>query len=189
MLLTRLKDETRELHERVERNLALLERAPSADEYRPLLWKFYRFYRPAEAALAAVPWGALGFDFDSRRKAPLLERDLTALGATRAALDGAGGAALPPLDTVPRALGCLYVLEGATLGGQVLTRHMSGAPGGPLPGAFFASYGADVGTMWKTFRAFLTAYSERAGGDDEIVRSAHRTFEALGAVLAGENRP
>jgi heme oxygenase len=31
---------------------------------------------------------------------------------------------LPDIEDWPRMLGCLYVLEGATLGGQIISRHL-----------------------------------------------------------------
>ena len=36
---------------------------------------------------------------------------------------------LPPLETQADAFGCLYVLEGATLGGRVISRHIERALG------------------------------------------------------------
>lgn len=81
---------------------------------------------------------------------------------------------------MPQVLGCLYVIEGATLGGQVITRHLL-ATHGITPetgGAFFAGYGAETGPHWQAFGAMITA-AERFGAADEIVASANRTFETL----------
>ena len=185
MLLHRLRHDTRERHERVELTLGLLDRPPAAGEYRTLLRKFYGYYEPVEARLASLPWEAVGFDWPARRKVPMLERDLIALGDDRNALPAVPRCPhLPPLTTLPAALGCVYVLEGATLGGRVITRRLGGVPGGPLPAAFFASYGDDVGRRWTEFGAFLTAYATGRDEDDEIVESARQTFDTLGAWLA-----
>ncbi|QEL15574.1 biliverdin-producing heme oxygenase [Limnoglobus roseus] len=191
MILTRLRAETRTRHDAVEARLGFLDRPITSDSYRELLRQFWGFYEPVEARIAtATDWPALEFDFNGRRKTPLLERDLATAGVGREALDKCHCPALPPLTDVPQALGCLYVLEGATLGGQVITRHLRGQPGGPYPTAFFASYGENVGPMWKAFGAFLTEYTAGHGGDDRIVASACATFDTLGAWLAaGEGRP
>ncbi|OWK38693.1 biliverdin-producing heme oxygenase [Fimbriiglobus ruber] len=185
MILARLKQETQPQHEAVERRLGLFDHPPTRDSYRTLLRRFYGFHEPVEARIGGLAdWSQLGFDFDRRRKAALLEQDLQALGDTRATLDALPRCPdLPDLSSVPRALGCLYVLEGSTLGGQYITRHLGKLPGGPFPTAFFASYGDEVGAMWKAFGAFLTAYSQARADDDVIVASARDTFAALGAWL------
>jgi heme oxygenase len=191
VILSRLRSETRPHHDAVEARLGLLDRTTTPDGYRDLLLRFWGFYQPVEARIGGLAdWPGLGLDYDRRRKAPLLERDLAACGVGRALLDGFRCPALPDLASVPHALGCLYVLEGATLGGRVITRHLRGLSGGPFPCAFFASYGDDVGAMWKAFGSFLTDYAAGRGEDDRIVQSARSTFDALGAWLAaGEGRP
>ncbi len=55
------------------------------------------------------------------------------------------------LPDLAQALGCLYVLEGATLGGQVLSRR-SAEPFGFTRAhgcAFFHRYGDQVGPLWQ----------------------------------------
>ncbi len=87
---------------------------------------------------------------------------------------------------MPEALGCLYVLEGATLGGQVIVRRLRDLPREALLSAFFTSYGQDVGAMWQAYREFLTGYAEGRDEDDVIVESACATFATIGAWLMGE---
>lgn len=126
-------------------------------------------------------WEEIGFDFAERRKATRLEIDLGALGKTLEEREQLPRCVeLPLLDTIQQVLGCLYVIEGATLGGQVITRHLQ-ANLGITPetgGAFFAGYGVENGARWQAFGAMITA-AERFGGEDEIVASANRTFETL----------
>ncbi len=184
MLLTRLRDDTRYLHDNAEQTLGILNGVPTTKEYLGLLERFYGYYKPVELALFTVPWNTIGFDWPLRRKASLLEQDLQALGESQPAIDSLPLCRdLPPLDSVPKALGCIYVLEGATLGGQVIVRRLQGLA---LPTAFFGSYGENVRTMWKEFGAFLTEYTTGRGEDDEVVQSACKTFETIGTWLAGE---
>ena len=80
----------------------------------------------------------------------------------------------------------LYVLEGATLGGQVICRQLGprlnlSADAGL---SFYASYGELVGPRWKTFCALLT---ERAEGDPDpeaftaaAALAAQQMFRAFG---------
>jgi heme oxygenase len=95
------------------------------------------------------------------------------------------------LPDVPEALGAFYVLEGATLGGQILlrhlTRHFEGAAVGGF--AFFRAYGEQVGPMWKAFGEVLTGASVRAASgdfDSRAVRGAMDTFDAFQAWLLQE---
>jgi hypothetical protein len=77
-------------------------------------------------------------------------------------------------------LGCLYVLEGSTLGARVISRRLeSHFMLGPDSGAaFFNAYGEAVGRRWSEFRSFVTGNlsAEQAG---ETVKAAVETFESL----------
>ncbi len=142
------------------------------------------FHRPLERRLARVDLGAVGLDLHARLKAPLLAEDLRCLGVDPGQVPDCGD--LPALSALPEALGCLYVLEGSTLGGQVLSRHVREAmdivPG--RGGSFFASDGRDVGAMWRAFRAALEA---GCPGEAEMLRAgevAVRTFASFNQWLA-----
>ncbi len=188
----KLKQGTKTYHDALERRLApLLIGAVSTRVYTILLRRLVGFYEPIEErVLEAGGLRALPIDVDRRRKAPLLARDLLHLGITQPEL-----ARLPLCEHLPRitgtteALGCLYVLEGATLGGQVIARnlkrtlHLDENYGC----AFFHSYGKDVGRMWKSFQGTLNTYCSFKGVDEEmLVGSARETFVSLDEWLFGE---
>ena len=183
-----LRAGTREHHARAEASLPLMDPALTRDDYARAIAALHGFHAPLEARLARQPWARLGLDWDARRKTPLLARDLHALGRTPDAI-----AALPVWDALPdtatlaRALGAAYVLEGATLGGQLVRRHLQHALGiGPDDGAaYYSAYGDRVGPMWRAFLAALTAAVERDGcAPDEVVAGARDTFDALAGWLA-----
>ena len=105
-------------------------------------------------------------------------------------------AALPVCSTLPRvatfadALGCLYVLEGSTLGGQFIRREVAARLGlTPDRGcAFFAGYGERTGAMWKAFGAAVTAHADARPEDrDVIVAAAVETFTRLDEWFTGES--
>ncbi len=194
-MLTRLKQETAGHHARIEATVDLFHRARSITEYRTLLERLHGFYAPLEARLTLLSeWSAWNYDFAARAKTPLLIRDLNALGR-----DAADIAALPRcrdlplLESFAGALGCLYVIEGATLGGQIIARHLwrtlgIDALGG---GSFHAGYGSDAGRMWQAFRALVTAYNASAAPDDEehVIHAARSTFDCLEPWLAHKGVP
>ncbi|HEX5753680.1 MAG TPA: biliverdin-producing heme oxygenase [Archangium sp.] len=186
-MLQTLKAETRPHHERAERVVRLLSPDLTPSGYRRHLEALHGLYAPVEASLAACLEGRIpGLRLAERWKVPLLEEDLRALGhddASLACLPRHPG--LPCLSGVPEALGALYVLEGATLGGQLilrhLTRHFAGAAVGGF--AFFRAYGEAVGPMWKAFGEALTRACPEPALAPRVVRGAQDTFEAFEAWL------
>lgn len=84
----------------------------------------------------------------------------------------------PTLDTLPRALGCLYVFESATLGGGIVMRHLRRTLDvSPKEGcAFFNSYGDQVMKMWNEFGRGLKAYATNPDIEDAVIRAAIDTL-------------
>ena len=185
VFLLRLKRETSPQHTAIERQIDLRHVCGSRSAYTQHLARLYGFYRPLEKALwrtSAVREAGLG---EERRKTPLLLDDLRALrAAPLAALPLCE--ALPPVAEDAQALGCLYVLEGASLGGRVITRLVRERLGiGPGDGgAFFHGYGEATGAMWDSFRASLDAYARSPERQEAVIGAARATFDALGAWLA-----
>jgi heme oxygenase (biliverdin-IX-beta and delta-forming) len=84
-----------------------------------------------------------------------------------------------------RALGSFYVLEGSTLGGQLIARHLSSAHWLPAEGlSYFSPYGSRTGEMWRSFRRWLEVQAQQHAADD-IVAGARATFIVLQKWLAG----
>jgi heme oxygenase len=192
-LMLALREGTRAQHERLESNLDLLDGGVGLEAYRALLERFYGFYLPLEDRLALlVDWSGLAYDYDDRRKVPLLERDLSALGAVpQNAPAVAAYPALPRLEGLAQAVGCLYVLEGSTLGGQILSRHFMAHLGltENTGCAFFSGYGALTGPRWKAFGAFVAEHLADPVHYEPAVGAANETFERLGDWLLLEKGP
>ena len=188
MILELLKARTRSHHERAEAALPLMDDGLTLDRYRDTLGAFLGVYWPLEERLGALhAWDALGFDFERRRKAGLIDRDLLALGLSAADVALVPLCPdLPPVDTLPRALGALYVMEGATLGGQVIRRRLERTLGLDATGgvAFFSSYGDGVGPMWKEFQGLVRRSIATHDELDAMVDSAAATFDTLTSWIA-----
>jgi heme oxygenase len=78
------------------------------------------------------------------------------------------------------------VLEGATLGGQIIDRHLRQSLGiePATGGAFFHGYGAQVGPMWNRFREVVTDFATSDERQRAIVQSAQATFRSFDDWLA-----
>ncbi len=182
MLHNYLREHTRAMHDRVERRLDLLRPDLTRLEYLHTLQRLYGFYHPLEARLLALKeWSALGMTLEERRKVPLLEADLLSLGMTGALLDALPRCQdLPRVVTLAQGLGCLYVVEGATLGGQVLTHYFQRqVPKQSWSFSFLSGYGDQTGGMWKAFVEQATSYATIPAIKQSILASATETFLSL----------
>ena len=157
--------------------------------YIALLQKLFGFYKPLEKRIAALPgWHNLPVDLERRRKVPLLARDLLWLEVTQSQLSQLPRCTnLPKVKSITEALGCLYVIEGATLDGQIISRHLEKnlALDEGRGCAFFCSYGDEVGLMWKSFRETLSAHCSKqtTTEEEQLVTSACETFVSLDSWL------
>lgn len=186
--LDQLRAATSHCHRRLEKRLAISQRLSSRSAYRAYLETLFGFHVPFETALGEHPVRRLLPDFDERRKVALLRSDLMALGALPESI-----AALPHCQYVPvlqneaAAFGSLYVLEGATLGGQVLRRmveqrlHLTSQSGA----SYLGSYGSNVGRMWQRFCSLVEDGCSDAGSRVIAASAAVSTFDSLEAWLCG----
>jgi heme oxygenase (biliverdin-IX-beta and delta-forming) len=181
-LLAEIRTRSEPMHRHLESVLDIPKQVTTPNQYAALLARFTALYQPWEARLESFreDFAKLGINLSERGRVPNLQRDLAALDAN-VRLPGAEAYA-PALPGFPEALGSLYVLEGSTLGGQVLTRHFRDAMGieeGALH--FFASHGPNVGRLWKDFCAALNAYGESAGAPERerVVQGAVDSFAAI----------
>jgi heme oxygenase len=181
-LFDRLRRETSELHAEVERLVPLAAIAGSARDYARFLALSWRFQHPLEQRLRQVPGlERVVPDLNRRQKAHLIVRDLAALGAP-APTTGAGA---PDVIGVAQAIGCLYVLEGSTLGGQHIHRALlRQQPAAAAAAQFLTCYGPETGRLWKALRG----HAERALPPEEharAVEAARASFAFVKLCFAG----
>jgi heme oxygenase (biliverdin-IX-beta and delta-forming) len=182
-LHARLRTATAAVHLELERHLALLGPETSILRYTRIITLFYGFYRPVEAGLERLDARAPARDFPLRARTRLLERDLLALGLGVQTISELPTChELPILAEPEHFVGCLYVLEGASLGGQVITRtlreRLDLADRSGL--AFFAGDGAAATVArWRSVLHWLDHINPSALRMEQIVASAHATFSSL----------
>jgi heme oxygenase len=166
-----LRRETRAAHARIELALPVLDVDLTRARYRRIVEALHGYYVGLEPLVDAKPMSS---------KVALLVDDLLALG--HAASDIAGlprCVELPQITTASCMLGARYVIEGATLGGQLIGRRLAqtldlDATNGA---AFFIGYSEHTREMWLKFNHCV----ESAPEFDVIaaVAAANATFETL----------
>lgn len=180
-LASRLRTETREVHQRIEAAFDLLSPTLTRSDYRAHLACLHGFFRPLEERIASVDsWPARGIDIAARRRADLLAADLRTLGEN-AVEQLPICRDLPEIRDAAAALGTLYVLEGSTLGGQIVSRHLRDTLGitEHTGGRFFRGHGERTAGMWRSFCAALAAFADEGGDAERTVAAALATFRSL----------
>ena len=185
-ILELLREGTADVHLLIEQRVPVFREDFGLEEYARLVESFFGFWVPVEEKLSEIvrlqdPDLAL----QSRLKYSLLREDLVILGRDPAAVRRCE--ILPRLETFLQGLGCLYVMEGSTLGGQIISRRLAQhlRLGEKSGAAFFNAYGGMVGSRWMEFKSFLSAAVEPEDAG-EVVSAARDTFlrlyEWLGTV-------
>jgi heme oxygenase len=177
-----LREKTRAEHQAIEASLAvLMSQALTREAYEEVLKRFYGFYASVEHALArTIGLDGAGIALEPRAKAPLLAIDLRFFQVDPMIVPRCADHVR--VDSVAAALGSMYVLEGASLGGQIISRRLRTTIGvtPETGGRFFHGYGERTGEMWSAFGEALSAYSSRERQTErQIVEAAKATFRDL----------
>lgn len=179
----RIRDRTRSEHDRSER--VVEERFFGSDgidreDYEDLLWTMLGLHRPLDRRLLRAARRHLT-TFRYRPRAPRLENDLRVLGVDEDALAEppvARPETLPSLQTVPEVLGCLYVVEGAELGGRVIWKRLTGslAPSALAADAFYGTDAREIRERWNRFRRVFNRRIQPGPALEDTVVAASATF-------------
>jgi heme oxygenase len=162
-----LKESTATAHEALEQ--VPLMRALSAGglsngAYAEYLRRQHQLHAPLEAGVR--PWAPA--DWQSRRlvKTGWLDADLQALGVSHPGRP----AAVAQVGSYPQALGVMYVLEGSTLGLQVVLKRMRpDHVAWSTAGTFMRGYRSETGVLW---RSFITALESLPAADWPLAAGA-----------------
>lgn len=176
MLLERLKEETRSQHHYLESLIGL---PLSSEQHEWNLRGFYGFVAPWELQILSSSYASY---LMARIKTMSLMDDLQSLGLTMTDIRQLPQCSdLPSLGSISEILGSMYVIEGSTLGGQMISHHLETTLGFRDGNGYtyYRSYGPDIGLRWKAFRETLLRHSSPEN-DDAMVTSARLTFERLG---------
>jgi heme oxygenase len=181
MDLQQLRRETLPDHNAVERSLPLMDHELDVDTYVSCLLKLHGIIAAWEewAAPNAPAW--IQPLLAARRRGELLLLDLTCFGVDTS---GEARPALPQMRDTASLLGAMYVMEGSTLGGQLIARHVElvlGLTAGQ-GNAYFCGHNERTGQLWKEFcDALRTKVPERE--TDAVIAAAKAMFGVFGSWM------
>ena len=156
MISETLKAKTKNLHDRVEAHFnsnRIFEGTFSLNDYMNLILCNYLFLLNYEHAVfsAISEKNAAELNLEERRKLALIRKDMEALN-----IDGSVSQTPVAIENQAETFGILYVMEGSTLGGNVIAKQLSKHPQfQEMSFSYFRCYGENTGSFWKNFKTVL----------------------------------
>lgn len=174
-----LRETTKPLHDATEAKFEsqkIFDKTYTLEDYKKILRLNYLFHLNFEdvAYDAISAETAEAIQLDSRRKMDLLEKDLQSLGMPK--IEKTPGISV---ENEAQAFGIMYVMEGSTLGGNVIMKQLSRNP--EFEGTefnYFGCYADKTGEYWKNFKETLDSkFSEDQY--DEVLKGTQKAYEYM----------
>jgi heme oxygenase len=182
MLDVQLKEQTRQEHLQLEKKLiSRISEVDTVTDYVDLLAVLYGYYGAVENVLADYFRDTPAIHFHERRKAARLLGDIAIYSPSHPTPRLCSR--VPHIASFYSALGVMYVLEGSTLGGQIIAKLISRKLNVASGLNFFLSYGNDVERMWASFKDLLRKPYTSAQ-QTEAVAGAKQTFQTFNSWLS-----
>ena len=178
MIAERIKKETKHAHQSLDSLLIpQIKKITTLHEYTKLLGIFYIYFREVESLIDSYLDDSIIPHYAKRRKAKIIPQDIRNMHIEQEAINL--HPSLPVISCRAHALGAMYVLEGSTLGGKIISSILKdnlSAAGKPSY-KFFDGYGENTGEMWLSFTTALNSFPATAYESDKIIQAASDTFK------------
>jgi heme oxygenase (biliverdin-IX-beta and delta-forming) len=183
--IRRLRQETEIDHQAVEDAVPLMQEGLNTEQYVQCLQRIYGVVAAWEDQAAEIAPYWFRPILTARQRKPLLELDLAWFGVTK---HDDKRPTLPEMSDLASLFGTMYVMEGSTLGGQFIARHVETAlhltEG--RGNSYFRGHGNQTGLMWKEFCEMLKLRipDEQT---EAVVASAKAMFSTFGTWMQGKS--
>ncbi|MEU9835940.1 biliverdin-producing heme oxygenase [Streptosporangium sp. NPDC048047] len=170
------------VHSEEAHQLHALRDVRDVDGYRDALMCLYGVHQPVEAALAAASplWRPLGVDLAGVCRLASLRKDLAAVGVSDAECAALPRCSIPPILSLPQALGVTFTLLGSVFGGRKTCERVAEIlPGAPT--GFFSDSGP---VSWKRFAEVTEAALPDPAGREQAVQAAVATMRCVASWAA-----
>lgn len=179
MISNLLKEQTKVLHDQVEEKLMsqkIMDRSFSLQEYHNLLKYNFLFISEFEDILFSKLSSETNEKLqpEQRKKIAVITKDL---GHFEEVLSPQKSSAT--IKNEAEALGILYVMEGSTLGGNIIARNLAKNPNfQDVSFNYFGFYGEKTGPFWKNFKEVLDEKAHHYESQD-FLDGAKRAYQFL----------
>lgn len=189
IFLQQLRSKTANSHQLIEQNSisqSLMSQTVTMSQYAHYLKSMYGFVYGFEKMVFPLLKHYELLQIDDRKKSHFIQDDLALMNHSSAQPYIDDELFITHYQTASAALGGMYVLEGSTLGGQIINKHLSKILGDFVVGktTYLTAYAGQTGSMWKTFLQLLCEAGASTGNEDEIIDSAVNTFSLLNNCLS-----
>ena len=165
-----LKEETKPLHDALEQKMMvgkIFDRTLTKDDYHNILKVNLLVHQEIETAVTEKITEELKseLNLDERLKTPYLIKDIGTLESDNFDFK---------LDNSDEILGLLYVMEGATLGGNVIKKQLLQNPEfKDVSFHYYGMYGESLAANWKSF---LNILEEKTVDKNAVLAGATKTY-------------
>lgn len=179
-----LKERTQDLHREIEETelmRAVFQRDLSITAYAQIITVWSEWLTINEPAIGSMLGELTPTDYSSRLKQPLIALDTAALKLDTHTNNNRSTNNVTTIHfgNSHEALGALYVLEGASLGGNIIQKHLRRKLGDATPTHFYQSYQDNIPTMWQQFLEHLDSVVAHPEDVESVCVGAQSTFLSL----------
>ncbi|WP_312900348.1 biliverdin-producing heme oxygenase [Chryseobacterium taichungense] len=174
-----LKQNTAEYHDAAEKlfnSEKIFNRTFTLEDYKKIIHTNYLMLLNSEEEIFSKLSDRFSekLQLDDRKKLSLIEEDLKSLE-----LKSSTASHELILANESEALGAMYVIEGSTLGGNVIAKQLSKTDGfDEVTFNFFGCYHENTGAMWKDFKEVLDTEITEPHYDD-VLSGAKKLYTFL----------
>lgn len=154
MISVILKEQTKQQHDDTEAKLQsqkIFDKSYTLDDYKTLLIHNYQLISRYEPQIQEQLKGYPELKLDLRSKIDALKVDLNNLN-----IETENENPTQNLENEAEAFGALYVMEGSTLGGNVIAKQLKKNPEFEnVEFNYFGVYGENTGPYWQEFKSII----------------------------------
>jgi len=176
LLVNEIRNATKPAHQELDHHVyPLIQQVRNTDSYIKLLQSFYGYFKPVYGLLNLYLSNNEVTDFDKRRKPEAILNDIKHFSTEQSEIELCSD--VPVISNISQGLGAFYVLEGSTMGGQIISKKIADNLGLASNEAlsFFNGYGDDNKEMWNKFLISLDGQSAELNVE-EVIFTADKTF-------------
>ncbi|MPT32129.1 MAG: heme oxygenase [Chryseobacterium sp.] len=177
MISVFLKEQTKQQHDDTEAKLQsqkIFDKSYTLDDYKKLLIHNYKLISRYEPQIQEQLKGYAELKLDLRSKVDALKIDLNNLN-----IETQPEALTQNLENEAEAFGALYVMEGSTLGGNVIAKQLKRNPEFEnIEFNYFGVYGENTGPFWQEFKSIIDEKITEEQYDD-CVNGAKKAYQLL----------